>query len=438
MRELVSKLIFLITDSVAIFISIFTAYHIRYSFGLIPAESVRDISDYLTLYPVYIVTFIIFAYEGIYSRRYDLWHESRIVIKSLILSFVISMAYLAITKTAQEYSRLVITLSYISMIVVIPLFKRTVKYILYHSGLWQKKAKIYGEDRFLREEIFGNFYLGYVDSGGEGAQTVFISSRGMDKDELSETIDAELRRNREVIFIPLLDDFDFTHSQIYELSNVRTNLVSLQNRLKSGYRRAVKYLFDYGVALISLPLLLPLVVFIAWLVKREEPDAPIFFIQPRLGTNDTVFPCFKFRTMKMDGDEILRRYLEENPEEVEYYERYHKYRDDPRVTGVGAFLRRTSLDEIPQIYNVLRGEMSLVGPRPYMTDEIPEDTGGRDIILSVRPGITGLWQVSGRSDVDFSERMRMDIWYIRNWNLWMDIVILAKTVKILFSTAGAR
>jgi undecaprenyl-phosphate galactose phosphotransferase len=141
--------------------------------------------------------------------------------------------------------------------------------------------------------------------------------------------------------------------------------------------------------------------------------------------------------MYENSDALLEAYLQEHPEEKAYYEVYHKYRNDPRITEVGQFLRRTSLDELPQIFNVFRGDMSFIGPRPYMLNE--KEKIGKEIetVLSVKPGITGLWQVSGRSEVDFHSRVALDVWYIRNWNLWMDLVILLKTVKAVVIRQGA-
>ncbi len=153
---------------------------------------------------------------------------------------------------------------------------------------------------------------------------------------------------------------------------------------------------------------------------------------------ETPFVCYKFRTMHEDGENILRHYLEKHPEEVEYYKQYHKYKNDPRITKIGHFLRRTSLDELPQIFNVFKQEMSFIGPRPYMLEEKEKIGNDLETILAVRPGITGLWQVSGRSDVDFFSRIELDVWYIRNWNLWMNLVILIKTGKTVLFKDGAK
>ncbi len=139
-----------------------------------------------------------------------------------------------------------------------------------------------------------------------------------------------------------------------------------------------------------------------------------------------------------NSDEILREYLALNPQEVDHYSRYHKYRDDPRVTKFGRFLRSTSLDELPQILNVLRGDMSIVGPRPYMVNEVDKLGEFRDTILRVKPGITGLWQVSGRNNLTFQERMELESWYIKNWSLWGDFIILLKTFSVVFRRVGAK
>ena len=129
--------------------------------------------------------------------------------------------------------------------------------------------------------------------------------------------------------------------------------------------------------------------------------------------------------------------LVDNPQEIINYEIYHKYDNDPRITKIGSLLRKTSLDELPQIFNVLKGEMSLIGPRPYMPNERSKMGNNIDIILAVKPGITGLWQVSGRNEVDFASRVALDVWYVRNWSIWNDIVILLKTIQVVLFRKGA-
>ena len=437
MKDTLSKILFIFSDLLAIALSILAAYWLRNNLGVFSKEHTISLINYLSFLPIYVVTSLLFFYEGIYTKRFDLWQETQHIFKALIFSFFIIMTYLAVTKTVEQYSRAVIALSYANMVILIPFLKRTMKIWLHKKGVWQRPAFIFGNDRDLEKEIFSNPYLGYSHSTPQKAKTVFINSRQVGYEKLGNVIEEQLQCNHEVIFIPLLNDFDLTKSQIYELSNTRTNLIGLQNRLKSIYRRTVKFSFDLLLALLILPILLPIMGLIAYLIKREEPDGSVFFKQERLGKDGNVFLCYKFRTMYEDGEALLEKYITEHPEEKLHYERYHKYKNDPRVTKIGSFLRKTSLDELPQIFNVLKGEMSFIGPRPYMPNEKEKIGKFLSTIIQTRPGITGLWQVSGRSEVDFYQRVKIDVWYIRNWSLWLDIVILLKTFKAVLVKEGA-
>ncbi|UPT77170.1 sugar transferase [Sulfurovum sp. XGS-02] len=439
MKELFAKLIFVCIDILIIFISLILAYLLRNLFAdIFGGVDSYPLTNYTGFYTLYIVTMTLLAYEGIYNHRYDFWHESRVILKALLFSFLIISSYLAMTKSVQEYSRAVIIFSFLFMTLLLPLFKNICKKLLFKLGLWRRKAKIYSNDSFLKNEIFENHYLGYIDAKEDKPKTVFINSNNTDVDKLKHIIQQEMEQSHEVIFIPLVDEYDLTRSHIYGLSNTRTNLIVFQNRLKSRYRLWAKKVSDLSMSIIIFPLLVPIMLYIAYKIRKEEPGSSILFKQDRLGQNGKVFTCYKFRTMYEESDEKLRSYLEEHPEEVDFYNIYHKYQNDPRITKIGDTLRRTSLDELPQIFNVFKNEMSFIGPRPYMLNE--KDKIGQDIntVLTVKPGITGLWQVSGRSDVDFHSRVELDVWYIRNWNLWMDLVILLKTVKTVLLKDGAQ
>ncbi len=439
MNELFSRVLLVLLDLFAIFLSIIMAYELRTGLDIefIPTH-MQSLQTYMQFPLIYILTLFIFFYEGIYTRRYDFWHESYIILKALMFTFVIVMAYLAISKNLEQFSRVAIMFTFIFMAVWIPIFKNIGKKAMFRMGVWKREAKVYGEDRFISEEIFRNHYLGYIKATTEAPRTVFINSQGESVQRLREMINQEIDQQHEVIFIPLIDEYDLTKSHIYELSNTRNNLIVFQNRLKSKYRMVLKYLSDILLTILALPILLPLLGVIAFLIKREDPSSKIFFKQKRMGRDNKPFSCYKFRTMHDENDQILAEYLEEEPEEVKYYDKFHKYQNDPRVTKLGATLRRLSLDELPQIFNVFRNEMSFVGPRPYMLNEKEKMGTDSKTILTVRPGITGVWQVSGRSNVDFNDRLSMDVWYIRNWTLWLDLVILIKTFKTVVLRKGAR
>lgn len=438
MKDIIAKAIFVLLDICMILLSVYIAFGIRENSNMLEIHTI-PYSTYLTFYPLYIIIISLLMYEGIYTYRYDFWHESRLIIKVLIFSAILVFAYLAMTKLITDYSRLVVGLSFIFMAILIPLSKNISKKVLYKLGLWQKKAKVYGNDPFLTSEIYSNPYLGYIKpKRNEEPATVFVNSKDNDVKTLKKIIASEIKGKHEVIFIPLMNDYNLTHSHIYELSNTRTNLIVFSNRLKSRYRLILKSTSDFFLSLLIFPFLIPIILYIAFKIRLAEPKKSVIFSQERLGKNGEIFVCYKFRTMRENSDALLKAYLSEHPEEVNYYKQYHKYKHDPRVTELGHFLRKTSLDELPQIFNVLKNEMSFIGPRPYMLEEEDKIAKHCDTILSVKPGITGLWQVSGRSDIDFKSRVDLDIWYIQNWNLWMDLVILIKTIKTVLFRDGAR
>lgn len=199
----------------------------------------------------------------------------------------------------------------------------------------------------------------------------------------------------------------------------------------------IKTLFDFTLTAVGTVAISPLLAYIAYRIKKEDPG-PIFFAHTRIGKDGKPFPCYKFRSMVVNSKEMLEKHLAENPEARAEWEREFKLKNDPRVTPIGQVLRKSSLDELPQIFNVLKGEMSLVGPRPVVQEELDKYYGEAvKEYCSVKPGITGLWQVSGRSDVDYPERVAMDVEYVRTRNLWKDIVILYKTFDVVLNKKGA-
>lgn len=437
MKSLLSKIIFIVFDSAMIGLSIFLSYLLRNHFTGLETHTIALV-HYLGFLPLFIIPILLFAYEGIYTYRYDFWHDSRLVLKGLSLSLILIFAYLAMTKSVESYSRLVIGFSFLFMSILIPFSKNISKKWLYKLGLWQKKAKIYGNDTFLTDEIYANPYLGYIKpEADEEVATVFINSKDTDADTLKTIIDSQIKTKHEVIFIPLMNEYDLTHSHIYELSNTRTNLIVFKNRLKSHYRRLLQHVFNYLLALLMLPVLLPIIGILAFLIKKESSGS-IFFTHNRMGQNGKIIPTLKFRSMYSDAQERLDTLLKDDEAVKNEWEMNFKLKDDPRVTKIGAFLRKTSLDELPQIFNVLKGEMNFVGPRPVIQQEIDQYyKENAEYYFMVKPGITGLWQVSGRSDTDYDYRVATDKWYVTNWSLWLDIVILIKTIKVVLKQDGA-
>ena len=200
----------------------------------------------------------------------------------------------------------------------------------------------------------------------------------------------------------------------------------------------IKRTIDILAGIVGTILLVPITIgiYIARKILKED-DGPIFYEQLRIGKNGKEFKIYKYRSMVMHADEKLWEYLNQNEEAREEYFQYKKLKNDPRITKLGKFLRRTSIDEFPQFINILKGDMSLVGPRPYLYREKEDMENKYQQIITVKPGLTGLWQVSGRSGVTFEGRIAMDINYIKNRNLWLDFKILLKTILKVFTKRGA-
>ncbi|ABG33315.1 exopolysaccharide biosynthesis protein [Roseobacter denitrificans] len=200
------------------------------------------------------------------------------------------------------------------------------------------------------------------------------------------------------------------------------------------YKKAGKRVFDLVLALALMPVLVPLIAVLWVLTKRDGGSG--FFGHRRVGRNGKVFRCWKLRTMVVDAETKLREHLRDNPAAAEEWARDHKLDDDPRITRLGRFLRKTSLDELPQIWNVIRGEMSFVGPRPIVRVELHKYGTHRPVYLSMTPGITGLWQVSGRNDVTYDERVNFDVEYAKDISLLTDLRLIAKTGLSVVGATG--
>lgn len=198
----------------------------------------------------------------------------------------------------------------------------------------------------------------------------------------------------------------------------------------------VKLASDLALSALMLVILAPLMIVIAAAVALD--GGPVFFSHTRIGRGGQKFGCLKFRSMRVDADKILAQYLDEDDDLLHEWLTTQKLKNDPRVTMIGRFLRATSLDEIPQILNVLKLDMSLVGPRPVIENELRRYGRNVSYYLQVRPGVTGLWQVSGRNNTTYSRRVALDAWYVKNWQFWLDVAILFRTVGAVVRREGAR
>lgn len=268
-----------------------------------------------------------------------------------------------------------------------------------------------------------------------GVERLIVATSGIDREDLQDMFKR---------FVNVNDVAVWLSSGMYEMltTGVRVQdigsmaMISVNRVRLNGVNVVVKALIDYVGAGVGLLLLLPVFGVIALIMKATDPG-PLFYRRRVVGVGGKQFDAFKIRTMVVNGDEVLAEHLANNPEARIEWEKYEKLRDDPRVTRFGNFLRRTSIDELPQLINVLRGEMSLVGPRMITVEEVDRYGQWNLNIHTVKPGITGLWQISGRSEVRYAERVRLDMHYIRNYSIWLDLQILFWTIPTVLFRKGA-
>ena len=240
---------------------------------------------------------------------------------------------------------------------------------------------------------------------------------------------------RDYLIVPALRGLPLQGLTSFHTFSHEVLLLRASNHLKQLPSQIMKRLFDYVGAVALTLLLSPVLLALAGRLARE--NGPILFWHDRVSRQGKVFSCPKFRTMTPDADAQLEALLNRCEKSRDEWEATRKLRDDPRVTALGSWLRKTSLDELPQLWCVLKGEMSLVGPRPITAAEMPHYAENKTYYEQVLPGITGLWQVSGRSEADYPTRVALDVWYVRNWSLWTDVVILLKTARVVILRKGA-
>ena len=252
--------------------------------------------------------------------------------------------------------------------------------------------------------------------------------------ELSAIVEGHASRYHHVFIIPDLFGVSSLGVDARDLGGLLG--VRVSHRLLHFFPSLFKRVFDVTAACLGSLVLSPVFV-TAYVLVRLTSSGPGFFAHSRIGLDGAPFTAWKFRTMLDGSSEVLRRHLDSHPEHRREWESGHKLKSDPRVTWIGRLLRRTSLDELPQLWNVIRGEMSLVGPRPIVAEEVEKYGPRYSLYCKVRPGLTGMWQVSGRNNTTYEERVQFDEYYVRNWSVWLDIYILIRTLKVVLTAEGA-
>jgi len=426
--------------------------------------------DFTFFWWVFPVWLFFFAYEGLYTKRLSFWDEVKVLWKVAVFSTLGVFTILYLGKFGEQVSRTVLVVMSVISFPVLPLIRINMKKLLISMGLLRSKALVIGAGKtgelifraLKRDPHLGLNVVGFLDDDPEkigkkiggvrihggvdkahkyvgkcGIQDVIIAMPGCEKGRIFSLINTLQHKTQNILLIPDLLGITVLGTNLLHFFQEQAIGLEVKNNLARPVNIAMKKIFDLIVSFFLLVILAAPMLFIAALIRINSKGAAIFS-QDRIGRKGRTFRCYKFRTMFSDAGESFDALLEKNPEAQDEWNNHRKLRNDPRVTTIGRFLRKTSLDELPQIFNVLKGDMSLVGPRPVTRMEI--DTYYREqakLCFGVPPGVTGLWQVSGRSNTKYGNRIALDSWYVRNWNLWLDIVILLKTFRVVLKREGA-
>lgn len=404
-----------------------------------------------------------------YNRMRPFLDAVRRVVYSVGYSLITCILLLYFTHTSAEVSRLYLLTFSIMVLVNLLLFRYLTRsllkkrhllmepVIIVGAGLTAKRLlRVFEEDPGYRYEIRGFLddhpvcpeltekypLLGGLEDTEKviqrtGVQSVIIATPGLETGRLNSLISAIQPHVRFISYIPDLIGTPMASVTVDNIFSERLLMLNLWNNLARRRNRIMKRLFDLVLTISGGILIMPLLAYLALRIRMDSAG-PVFYNADRIGKNGGTFKCYKFRSMYRDGDAMLDKYFVEHPEAKEEWDTYAKLKGyDPRVTKVGVWMRRLSLDELPQVLNVIKGEMSLVGPRPYLPREMADIGEALPTITLTTPGITGYWQTSGRADTTFRERVDMDVWYVKNWSVWIDLMYLAKTFKVVLAGKGA-
>ncbi len=432
------------------------------------------LSDLLSLWWIPIILILSFASEDIYTKRLPFWDETRRIFKYATITILIIFTVISFGDYYGSLSRLSLIFLWAFIVIIFPIGKFALKHIMYKFNFYKRKTLVLGAGsagKAAVKEIFNQDYLGHKIVGfldddeakigktykikgrsikvhGKisdfkkvaneyAVQSAILALPNLPAKKLAKIIVRIQKKVRELIIVPEIHGVSPLNTETFHVYDLDLMMLKVNNNIRSSFNQFAKRSFDIIVSLALMPILLPVIGVLAYFIKKESPG-DVFYAHNRVGRDGEVVPVLKFRSMYSDSKERLEKLLESDPAIREEWETNYKLKNDPRVTKIGDFIRKTSLDELPQIFNVLKGEMSLVGPRPVVEEELKKYyKDSAEYYKMVKPGITGFWQVSGRSDTDYDFRVKVDTWYVYNWSLWLDIMVLIKTIRVVLLREGA-
>jgi Undecaprenyl-phosphate galactose phosphotransferase WbaP len=424
-----------------------------------------------SLYWIFAIAIAVFVsvYAGL--RLYPLVAQSPVEeLRKLTLGTTIVYMGLAtstfFTQSSETFSRGVFAIGWVLSVVLVPLGRGLLRYryakapwwgypvivlgagktgervvakLKKDPGLGLKPIGLLDDDPNKLGEHHGIPVIGTIEEASHFGTSLkmryaIVAMPGVKPEKLVQILETHASAFTHVLVIPDLFGFSSLAVPAKELGGMLS--LEVRQQLLLPWPRFIKRTVEIIFCTVGGALIFPMVLLIMLAIKLDS-RGPVFYGHKRLGYGGKHFKAWKFRSMVQDSDKVLKEHLAKNPEAAKEWDETQKLRNDPRVGRVGALLRKTSLDELPQVWNVLVGDMSLVGPRPIVDDEVRRYGAQFELYKKVRPGITGLWQVSGRSDTTYGERVELDTYYVRNWSLWLDIYTLVRTVRVVLLGSGA-
>lgn len=463
----------LITADIVGFLTSFILANVALDqFGLYPHnENLFGLSSALSteLTALYVLTAIVgillFNQQGHYRLVSPWWEQVRHICVFSFLALLTFGFFFYVQK--EDTSRLFVISSWVGIIPALMIMRQSMKALLSSAGAWSIPTIIVGGWENAIETVYAlqsESYLPYdiqvvvlpnatptqikkfkaIHEGIDVKKAlpdinendfVVLCPDNRRELEMGALITHISESGADFSVVPPIEGFSYYGLKPHYFFGYNIVLMRPAIELKSLLNRVLKTLMDRVGAAIGLLILSPVFLYVAYKIKKD--GGPAFFGHTRLGKDGKTFKCWKFRSMIINSQEVLEELLANDPEAKAEWDKDFKLKNDPRITKIGHFIRKTSLDEIPQLVNVLKGEMSLVGPRPIVEDETKYYGDKMKDYYSVRPGVTGLWQVSGRNDVTYDQRVYLDSWYVRHWSAWADIVIIIKTIFVVILKRGA-
>jgi Undecaprenyl-phosphate galactose phosphotransferase WbaP len=438
-------------------------------YGLIDAPTGRHISFALVVLGL---VFWLGIVQGHYLRRSPFWAVLRDIFVAVCFAALCDAAIMYMMKL--PFARLAWALGWIGTLALLPIGRRIAVALLIKLDWWQRPVFMVGNGenalaawRAIESDPFMGYRICQIarlpekplleeladlaairnvttSTGVAGVQgfislypqaRVVIALESEDMLTQAAMISSLSRLNTELIIVPSLKGLPLYGTEPLFFFSHEILLLQVRNNLARWFPIRIKRLFDLLVSTMGLIAIAP---FFIWIVLRIRADGgPAIYQHQRVGQGGKAFGCYKFRTMVIDSEQVLEELLQRDQGASTEWARDFKLKNDPRITRIGEFLRKTSLDELPQLLNVIKGEMSLVGPRPIIQEEVSRYGDNAHFYFEAKPGITGLWQVSGRNDIGYSRRVMLDTWYVQNWSLWHDIIIIFKTLPVVWKGDGA-